>query len=427
MLLVFDAGMPARAVCAIAFALVTGQAFGAPLTLEEALRIAEDANPAIRNARAAIHAAEGQLSESRALLFNNPEVSLEQSRTRIPSGAAPGERFNAWTAGISQSFELGGQQGQRRLAAEAEIAAIAANIAETRATLRAEVEQRFVQVLALQLRAAVEQETVSLVEQASAAMTKRLNEGEVSRLDANLARVEVERARNQLVQLDELLTQARAELATLLQLPPGELPEARGELRRDAAYTLEELLQAAPRRRQLETLAKREEAARSRLELERGARYPDVTVGLFTGRDGPPEMRENIVGLSVSVPLPLFRRNEAGVGRALTELTQVQVERQAAERDVGAAVRAQWQRLGQLQARASRLRESVLKTLEDNQRLSQRALSEGEIGVAELLLVNRQVAETRRELLEAETELRQARIVLERAAGWPPLDSKESR
>lgn len=427
MLFGFDAGMPARAVRAIAFALVSGQAFGAPLTLEEAFRIAEDANPAIRNARAAIHAAEGQLSESRALLFNNPEVSLEHSRARIPSGVAAGERFNAWTAGISQSFELGGQQGQRRLAAEAEIAAIGANIAETRATLRAEVEQRFVQVLALQLRASIEQETVSLVEQASAAMTRRLNEGEVSRLEANLARVEADRARNQLVQLDEQLTQARAELASLLQLPPGELPQARGELRRDAAYTLDDLLQAAPRRRQLETLARREEAARSRLELERASRYPDVAVGLFTGRDGPPDMRENIVGLSVSVPLPLFRRNEAGVGRALTELTQVQVERQAAERDVGAAVRAQWQRLAQLQARASRLRESVLKTLEDNQRLSQRALTEGEIGVAELLLVNRQVAETRRELLEADTELRLARIALERAAGWPPLDSKESR
>ena len=423
----FDAGANARAVCAIALALASFHACGAPLTLEEAIRIAEDANPAIRNARAAIHAAEGQLSESRALLWNNPEVSLEHSRTRIPSGVASGERFNAWTAGISQPFELGGQQDRRRLAAEADIAATAANIAEARATLRAEVEQRFVQVLALQLRASIEQETVSLVERAAGAMTKRLDEGEVSRLDANLARVEAERARNQLVQLDEQLTQARAELASLLQLPPGELPEARGELRRDGAYTLEELLQAAPRRRQLEVLARREEAARSRVDLERAARYPDVTVGLFTGRDGPPEMRENIVGLSVSLPIPLFRRNEAGVGRAMTELTQVQVERQAAERDASAAVRAQWQRLSQLEARASRLRGSVLRILEDNQRLSQTALREGEIGVAELLLVNRQVAETRRELLEAETESRLARIALERAAGWPPMDSKETK
>ena len=427
MLFGLDVRTAVRAVCAIAFALAAFHGFAAPLTLAEAIRIAEDANPALRNARAAIYAAEGQVSESRALLWNNPEVSLEHSRTRIPTASVPGEKFNAWTAGISQAFELGGQQGRRRAAAEADIAATAAQIAETRAALRAEVEQRFVQVLALQQRAAIEQETAALVEQAAAAMTKRLKEGEVSRLDANLARVEAERARNQLVQLDEQLTQARAELASLLQLPPGELPEARGELRRDAAYTLDDLLQAAPRRHQLETLARREQAARSRLELERGARYPDVTVGLFTGRDGPSEMREEIVGLSVSVPLPFFRRNEAGVGRAMTELTQVQVERQAAERDVGASVRAQWQRLMQLQARASRLRESVLRTLEDNQRLSQRALSEGEIGVAELLLVNRQVAETRRELLEAETESRLARIALERAAGWPGLESKETK
>jgi outer membrane protein TolC len=47
--------------------------------------------------------------------------------------------------------------------------------------------------------------------------------------------------------------------------------------------------------------------------------------------------------------------------------------------------------------------------------------------VAELLLVNRQVAEVRRELLEAEAELRRARIALERAAGWLSAESKGSK
>ena len=399
----------------------------APLTLEDAWRIAEDASPSIRNARASMEAAQGQLAESRAALWNNPGIELERSRTKIPQATAPGDSFSTWRAGVSQAFELGGQQGRRRQAAEADVAAIGANIAETRAALRAEVEHRFVQVLALQLRGAVERETATLLQQAAAAVAKRLDAGEVSRLDANLARVEAERAHNQLVQLDELLTQARAELATIMQLPPGELPEAIGELRREGNYSLEELLQAASRRRQLDTLAKREEAARSRLELERAARYPDLTVGLFTGRDGPPDLRENQIGLSVSLPLPLFRRNEAGIGRASTELTHVQIERQAAERDAAAGVRAQWQRVAQLETRATRLREAVLRTLEDNQRLSGIAMREGEIGIAELLLVNRQVAETRRELLEAETDLRLARVALERAAGWPPLESKEKQ
>lgn len=411
----------------VVLASAAAQAGAQPLTLEEAWRIAEQANPAIRSAQAAIHAAEGQLAESRAPLWNNPGLALEGSRTRIPQAAAPEDRVNAWRAGVSQQFEIAGQQKLRREAADAEIAAIRANVAESRAALRADVEQRFVQVLALQLRAEVEKQTVSIVEQSSGIMAKRLEAGEIGRLDANLARVEAERARNQLVQLDEQLTQARAELAGLLQLPAGELPEAAGELRRDAGYRLEELLQSASRRRQLETFARREDAARSRLEFERASRYPDVTLGLFSGRDGPPNMRENVVGLNLSVPLPVFRRNEAGVGRAMTELTQVQIERQAAERDAPAGVRTQWLRVAQLESRALRLRETVLKVLGDNQRLSQIALREGEIGVAELLLVNRQVAETRRELLDAETELRLARVALERAAGWVPTDSKEEK
>jgi cobalt-zinc-cadmium efflux system outer membrane protein len=131
-------------------------------------------------------------------------------------------------------------------------------------------------------------------------------------------------------------------------------------------------------------------------------------------------LRENVVGLAVSVPLPLFRRNQAGIGKAMTELTQVQVERQAAERDVQAGVVAQLARVEQLRERTARLRTSVLPPLEENLRLSQSAFREGEIGLTELLLINRQVLDGRRDALEAETELRLAQIALERAAGLLP-------
>lgn len=82
MLFGLDACAILRAAYGLAFALCAAPALAAPLTLEQAVRIAEEANPAIRNARAAIHAAEGQLAESRAFLWNNPEASLEYSRTR---------------------------------------------------------------------------------------------------------------------------------------------------------------------------------------------------------------------------------------------------------------------------------------------------------------------------------------------------------
>jgi cobalt-zinc-cadmium efflux system outer membrane protein len=421
------AGAPvARALLALAFTLHCA-AGSAPLTLEEAWRLAESSNPALRTAQAALYSAQGQLADSRAPLWNNPTALVELGRTRVPQAVPPEDSYNTWRAGVSQTFELSGQQGFRRDAAVADLAAYHAAVAEVRAVLRAEVEQRFVQVLALQLRTAIERETATIVDQAATVMGKRLDAGEVNRLDSNLARVEAERARNMLIQLDEQITQARAELATVLQLPAGELPEVSGELRRHAGYSLDELLAAAALRRQLESLARREDAARSRLALERASRTPDLTVELFAGRDGPSDLREKQAGLAFSLPLPIFRRNETGIGRATSELTQVQIERQAAERDAAAAVRAQWRRVAQLESRANRLREGVVRTPEENQRLSGIALKEGEIGTAELLLVNRQLAETRRDLLDAETELRLARVALERAAGWPAQESTETK
>jgi cobalt-zinc-cadmium efflux system outer membrane protein len=168
----------------------------------------------------------------------------------------------------------------------------------------------------------------------------------------------------------------------------------------------------------LRALDHQEQAARSRLGLERAAVYPDVTVGLFAGREGPGDVRERITGLSVSLPLPLFRRNAAGIGRATTELTQTQIERQATTRDTRASVLALWQRLDSLRGRVKRLEQLVLQRLQENQRLSTTAYRAGEINLTQLLLATRQALDTRREVLEALTDLALTRVELERAAGW---------
>ncbi|HEX7972708.1 MAG TPA: TolC family protein, partial [Thiobacillus sp.] len=257
---------------------------------------------------------------------------------------------------------------------------------------------------------------------AEIAVGKRVAAGEDSRLDGNLARVDAERARNQVALLREQLVQARAELAALLQLPPGELPQVQGAL--DPAsftYTLDELLHAASERPALLALNHREQAARSRLELERAVRYPDVTVGLNTAREGPSDAREKIVGLSVALPLPLFRQNAGGIGRATAEFTQTQIEREATGRDVRAQVVALWERFTNLQARVQRLKGSVLPSLEENRRLSAVSFRAGEIGLLQLLLVNRQVLDGQRDLLDARTDLRLTQVALEAAAGWQPV------
>ena len=394
-----------------------------PLTLAEAWALADQANPDLRAAQADLSAARGQLKDAQGLLWNNPQVATDLTRRTLSQPGLPGQAFGEWNVGLSQTFELAGQHGYRREAAELELDATSERIAELRRQLHAIVEQRFTRVLALQKRIEVERDALKLIQDAATAVKKRVGAGEDSRLDGNLASVEAERARNQVTQLGEQLVQARVELAAIVQLPPNDLPEAVGDLLPiPPAYTLRDLLDGVANRPLFRALDLRERAARSKLSLQRASAYPDITVGLTTGREGPGDARENLTMLSVSIPLPLFKRNASGVGQASADLTQAQIEKQAASRDVEAQVRATWQRLESLQARIGRLTESVLPSLEENQRLSTVSFRGGELGLLQLLLVNRQLLDGRRDYYDAVADLHLTRIALEEAAGFVPKD-----
>ena len=402
-------------------ALLASSASAQTLTLEDALRRAEEANPRLRAAQAEATALEGQLADARALLWNNPTLGGEVGRRTIPNEA----RQREYLVGISQPFEIAGQQGYRREEAEQSLAAYREQIAELRRQVRAEVSRRFLAVLALQARIDTERTVLKLTESSAAIVGKRFRAGEDTRLQANVAEVEADRARNEVRLLEEQLVQARAELAALLQLPPAELPEARGELVATAPpYTLEQLLGLVDSRPQFRAFGHREEAARSRLALERAAVYPDVTLGVGTGQEGPSDARERLTLFTVSVPLPLFRRNASGIGRAASELTRTQIEREVALRDARGQVIALWRTFDSLRNRVARLRDSVLPRLDENQRLSQRALQAGEIGIAELLLVNRQLLDAQRDFFAALTDYETTRVTLEEAAGWPAVSKQ---
>jgi cobalt-zinc-cadmium efflux system outer membrane protein len=148
-------------------------------------------------------------------------------------------------------------------------------------------------------------------------------------------------------------------------------------------------------------------------------------LSLFQDREQGIDDRDNITGLSVSLPLPIFRRNATGIGRAMTELTQTQIERQTANRGASAQVIALWQQQESLRSRLTRLEQSVLPNLEENLSLSRKSYEEGEIGITQLLLVNRQTLDARRDVLDARTDLRLTKLALETAAGWSASGSAQ--
>lgn len=391
----------------------------APLTLEEAVRLAETANPNVRAREAQLAIGEGLRREASSPFVNNPAVSLEQARRREPAGSTFTER----TVGLSQTIETGGQQRRRREVAAATTEALQLEIEDARRQARAEATLRFFGVLGAQRRIQIEERALQLFESSSQIVSRRRQAGEDTRLDANVASIEAERARNALGVARERLLDARAELAAVLQLPPAQLPQVAETgippSLQPVPYSFDTLLQAVQNLPRVRALAARLEAARARLALERGRRSPDVTVGLRSGREGPPSDRERVTTLSLSLPVPVFNQNSAAVGQAVAELGQAEVEHTVVVRDSEAQVRRLWQRLVSQRERVQRLQQAMVPASQDNQQLAARSRQAGQIGALDQLVVNRQALDAERELGEALAELEATRIELERSAGWP--------
>ncbi|MEX0958902.1 MAG: TolC family protein [Burkholderiales bacterium] len=408
-------GVGAAVVLYLFLAPAFGRAETLTLNLEQARALAERGNPVLRQAMAEREAIEGRRQDAQALLYNNPTVFTELARRR-----APGTRNGEWTLGIEQPIELAGQPRLRRAAVDNDLAAQRASVESLRRSLMAEVDRRFLNIQAVLARLRTEEEALELIERSAAIVRSRVAAGEDTRLEGNLAEVEVGRMRNQLDRLRESLVRAQSELGTLLQLPSGTVPITTGELavtRRN--YVLATLIETGQSRPALTALAHREDAERSRLELERALRYPDLTIGFMTAREGASPERETIAGLTFSLPLPLFRRNAEGIGRAYADLSTTRIERSAAKRNIVADITALWEQLSQLAARRERLNAAVLPPLKENMRLAQISYQTGEISISELLLANRQVVEARRDVIDATLEHELTRVALEEAAGWP--------
>ncbi|MGP1717097.1 MAG: TolC family protein [Methylophilus sp.] len=391
----------------------------APLTLDQAWLFAIRNNADLQRQMANQSIPDGDFQDARGLLYYNPVLNLDVRQRNISQSPGADTRRGEWGAGIAQTFEIAGQQGLRRNAAQQSQQAIALDIAEEYRLLHAQLEEQFVTVLAIQKRIEVEQRILTLIEQNTALSRKRVQAGEDSLLDGNLAVVDTERARNQLSGLNEQLVRARAQLAATLQLGETELPMVAGELMPAAtSYTLTDLLEKLAARPAIQSLNIKESAARSRLELQQNLKYPDLTVSLVNSREATMAGDDNITSVGFSLPLPLFRRNGAGIGRATAEFTQSEINRAALTRNAKAAIQAAWLRRENIRERVSRLDKEVYPRLEQNLKLAKIAFENGEIGLPQLLILQRQTVDAQRDIIDAQKDIRLVQVELEYVSGW---------
>ncbi|MFZ5566816.1 MAG: TolC family protein [Pseudomonadota bacterium] len=376
------------------------------MTLELALQTAFRQNPQLRIAELEVEANKGAVQQ--AGIIPNPSLGFEQQDT--------GRATRQTTFQLSQPIELGGKRSARMELANSGQEVAMAELAMRRAELRAVTTQAFFEALIAQERVRVAEESLKIVASGTAATARRVTAGKISPTEETRARVAEANVRIELRQAQADRLAALRSLVLVMGSPANSIDQLDGRPETlpipQGNEAINDRLMKSPVLRRAQGEVRRAQAA---YELERARRIPDVTVSLGAVRSQDFGRDQPIIGLSI--PLPLFDRNQGAQLQALRRLDAAQVQAEAEEVRLRSEV---LQAADQLQARTSEvqaLQQEVLPGAQSAYEAASRGFELGKFGFLDVLDAQRTWLLARTQYLNALGEAHRASAELERRLG----------
>ena len=377
-----------------------------PLSLAKAIELALEGNPEVAAAKRQWEATEGQVLQGRSR--PNPELaySLEDTRSKT--------RTQSWQ--LNLPVELGGKRAARTKAAEKTREQAQAQLAELQATVRANVAAAYFDVLTAQERLVLARDSAALAKSSTDTVSKRVAAGKVSPVEESKARVAEAGVRVELAQAASEQRNALSRLFALLG-------------RIDAPYTVlegkAENLPSVPSLVDLQpliasspgvVLARIEVDRRKALtDLEQSKRVPDVTVSVGMQRSN--ETQRNVLLFGVSVPLPVFDRNQGNLLEALKLEDKARDELQAASVRLHSEVAQGQERLSTITAEVQSLQQDVLPGAKSAYDAATIGFENGKFNFLEVLDAQRTYFTAKSQYLKALGEAHRAAADIDRLLG----------
>lgn len=384
------------------------------ITLRQALALALMKNPELQAFSWEVRAREAATLQ--AGLLPNPAIAADMQDLN-GSGASIGDvRQPQTTLQLSQLIELGRKRSKRR-----DVASFTRDLAgwdyETkRIDVATRVSQTFIDVLGAQQQLALMEETVRLAEQVAGIVSERVKAGKVSPVEetkANVAlsstRIEMERARREWEASRKRLAATWGSTAPLFERAEGDLGPV------SAIPSLPQLAQRLSQNPDLARWATEISQRQALVDLEKSRAIPDITLMGGVRRYNTSEDNVFVVGLSI--PLPLFNRNQGGIEEAHFRLTRAEEERRAAEVRVATALAEAYRALSTAYVEVTSLEKTVLPGAKTAFEAVNEGYRLGKFGLLDVLDAQRTFFGSRAQLLRALTDYHQAVADVERLIG----------
>jgi cobalt-zinc-cadmium efflux system outer membrane protein len=243
------------------------------------------------------------------------------------------------------------------------------------------------------------------------AADRRFKAGDIAVLDVNLARASLARVRAGREEAEASKALALGELRQLLRLE-GDV-DVDGTLSRPAESDLNVALRAAEQRPEIRILEAGVQEAEAEMRLGESFSKPDYGVGVRYSR----EEGDHIVLGGLTVTMPFFSKGQEQRAVGSARAARLRAELDAAKARVMAEVRASFDAYTRRLAVVRVLEAEVISGLDENEQLTTRSFDVGQIGLVDLLLIRREILETRIQYLDALLEAMLARTDLDASAG----------
>lgn len=379
---------------------------GEVLTLPEALARAESQAPALAAAKAAVDAARGRTEQ--AGYMPNPEARLEVENFS-GSGLYSGLDLAETTLAIGQTIEMGGKRETRIAAGNAEIVAAETRQTIARADLNLEVRRLFAIALASREQVALAQGALDRARDLAKVAQTLVDAGREPPLRALRARAAAAEAEAEFERVSAEDGSARAALAALLgdTVAPSAVVgtfEALTETPKlvDPTDTLDVRLALAEA-----------ESARAIVSRERAAAATDITAELGVKRFE--DSRDTAVVFGLSMPIPIFDRNQGNIAAASADVSAANARRLQALAEAVRRMNEADSLLRAAKARVATLEASAVPAANEALQLARAGFEAGRFTLLDVLDAEAAFASAQSALIDARRDRANAAAALSRA------------
>jgi cobalt-zinc-cadmium efflux system outer membrane protein len=359
--------------------------------LNEIMHQALIRNHDLKAARAQVNAALGRLKQSG--LWPNPRLELSNESDRVFANQGAFTR----SVGLTQDFPIAGRIGRAQDVSRVDVARALAEVNEAERTLLAEVAKSFYEIVVLDQKIALRDRLINVEASLVATSTNRQKAGEVSELDVNAATLELQRLHQERIVLTGQRAAALRTLAGLVGLPSNAALAVNTALppfiRLPPVAQLVD--QALRRRPDLRLLVLAENRALAEQLLAKASAWEDWSVSLGVRQDklfiegAPPQQADSATMMKLTIPLPLFNRNQGTQAAAEADREAAREKFAALQVRIENEVSGKFEQVKRLLEAIRAYNEQTLPLSRRDAELARDAYGKGQLSISEVVQAGR--------------------------------------